>query len=215
MPLHDTVGRKLFWHRAYEVELVDFIRRQQLGGGVCVDVGANIGYIACVLSRAVGPSGKVIAVEPDPETAALAELNLRMNGFAHPVLRKAAADEDGQTEFVQSVDSGYSGIRHTGRRPIGKHIFVETARLDNMYKEAAPVSLLKIDIEGAELPALRGASALLRGGRRPRVVIVESNTQNQATYGYTERDLVAFMASCGFREMERHGGSISANIVFG
>src|ERR1700720_4138841 len=70
----------------YNVEELDFLRARTPVGGVFVDVGANVGTYAMVLSRHVGASGKVIAIEPHPITHARLAFNRAASGFTQVTL---------------------------------------------------------------------------------------------------------------------------------
>src|ERR1700704_1572310 len=70
----------------YNLEELDFLRGHTPSGGVFVDVGANVGTYAMVLARHVGPSGKVIAIEPHPVTHARLAFNRAASGFRWVVL---------------------------------------------------------------------------------------------------------------------------------
>src|SRR6478735_1787213 len=70
----------------YNIEELDFLRAYTPPGGVCVDVGANVGTYAMPLARHVGPSGKVIAVEPHPVTHARLSFNCAASAFTQVAL---------------------------------------------------------------------------------------------------------------------------------
>jgi hypothetical protein len=77
---------------------------------------------------------------------------------------------------------------------------VSLARLDDLIPSGRQISLLKIDVEGYELPVLRGADSLLQN---TTCVYFESFQKNSARFGYNSSDLHAFLASFGFRIYKR------------
>src|SRR4051812_38970298 len=67
----------------YEPSLTEVVRRYLRPGGVFVDVGANEGYFSAIAARLVGPTGRVVAVEPQARLRPVLEENFRLNGVAN------------------------------------------------------------------------------------------------------------------------------------
>src|SRR5262245_37802439 len=67
------------WLGSYEFEKQRAIWRARVSGATALDIGANVGFYTLLLSRAVGPTGSVIAVEPDRRNVAHLRLHLRIN----------------------------------------------------------------------------------------------------------------------------------------
>ena len=141
------------------------IRAQVKPGGTVLDVGANIGWTARLMSNLVGPQGRVHAFEPLPTAYANLLLNVGDAPVSNIVPHKvAASDVAGQIElYVPADDTAALG---TMRRPQGsesalKHV-VPTLQLDSRLDEFGPVSFVKIDVEGAEHKVLLGMQALMR-----------------------------------------------------
>jgi FkbM family methyltransferase len=147
-------------------------------GTAVIDVGANIGELTVPLARAVGAEGACLAVEPIPF---LAEA-LRKTAFANgldwiEVLQCAASADAGAANLElrygegELLDSG--GSRLVDSAAAGT-VQVATERLDDMVRRsrigARRVSLVKVDVEGHELPVLRGAEEILRR-HRPALAI--------------------------------------------
>jgi len=135
--------------------------------GMCVyNVGANIGFHALLLCRCVGPDGIVICFEPFEKTAELCQTNLSRNGFEDRsmVVRKAVADSNGETDFV--LEGGSATFRIFDKLKERSNAIVTTVdvcTLDEFFAVANcnPPDIITLDIEGAEIAALRGAEALL------------------------------------------------------
>lgn len=130
-------------------------------GMVVLDLGANLGVFATRAAKRVGPSGRVIAVEPHPGNFARLQGNARRNGLARlECVEAAAGDREGQVElFVHD-----RGINHSITRGSGKSVTVPLRTVDGLVRERGleRVDFLKIDIEGAVPGALRGASETLK-----------------------------------------------------
>ena len=139
-------------------------------GMTFIDVGANVGWFSLAASRLVGPEGKVIAVEANPDTYDLLRTNLEINGFSDRATawRKAAWHEDAELEFhvMRKHKGGCSVRRDAVARAVDLHddaetIRVEAMRLDDMVGDELPVHLVKIDAEGAEPSVLRGMRRIM------------------------------------------------------
>ena len=156
----------------FDAFLFDALARDgSIEGKTVWDIGAHFGYHTLCFARLVGESGHVVAFEPNPWNAE----RLRQNLEGNPELAGrvqvescALADRDGEAEFVLSddVESGDSSCSYvTGSMPpLEAGIYarfrrqlVRMARVDALLEqERSPPSVIKIDVEGAELLVLRG-----------------------------------------------------------
>jgi FkbM family methyltransferase len=134
-------------------------------GMIAWDVGANIGFYSCLLSRITGANGEVFAFEPNPD--AFAELVSQLRAFdienVRP-LRTALGDSDGNAEML--VTPGYtpaSRIVVKAAKPDEKVLTIFVRRGDSLIKQGVirQPSFIKLDVEGHELAALRGMQELL------------------------------------------------------
>jgi FkbM family methyltransferase len=159
--------------------LLGFLLREDSN---CVDVGANQGrFLAEMVARA--PRGRHVAFEPLPQLAA----GLRKAFPDVEVHEAAVADVAGSAEFVAvAEDPAYSGLRerrypdadwHTERIPVRIEVLDEQLPADYVP------TLIKIDVEGAELGALRGALGTIR--RHRPYVVFEHGLGASERYGTT------------------------------
>ena len=142
-------------------------------GDVFIDVGANVGLFALKGARLVGPTGRVLALEPS--SVAYVELlgNLALNAFPQVTpLMVAASDEDGSCR-LNHVDLGgdpqaFSLVN--AANAVGGE-WVQTVRLDTLATQQAltRIDLVKIDVEGAEPMVVQGALGCL-AAFRPAVI---------------------------------------------
>lgn len=159
----DDLWHVLPWR---EQSIVDAMRSMLSPGDVFIDAGANIGIYTVLASRLVGPTGLVICIEMMPDTDDRLEFHIRMNGLQNvKVFRRALSDVSGQV-IRASVQEGKYGqatiAADLERFGLGHTIDVETITLDDVTHDVERVRLMKIDVEGAELTALRGAVQLLQ-----------------------------------------------------
>ncbi len=165
----------------YNLEELNFLRANTTGGGVFVDVGANVGTFALVLARHVGPSGCVIAIEPHPVTHARLKFNCAASGLAQVRLVAAAAGSaDG--ELMIATDSANLGASHvvTGT-PVSTALKVQSLRLQRILEEAgvSRVDTLKIDVEGFEDRVLSGFFKRAPQALWPRAIVIEHLSKNE------------------------------------
>ena len=142
-------------------------------GDVFIDVGANIGLYALKAARLVGPSGRVVALEPGAVACDQLEANLALNDFrCVEVVRKAASDTDGHA-VLHHVELGHDpqAFSLIENLSAGGGETVETIRLDTLAGQMGltRMDLIKIDVEGAESMVLAGARECL-ARFRPAVV---------------------------------------------
>jgi FkbM family methyltransferase len=146
-------------------------------GGTFVDVGANWGYFTLAAAHAVGPSGRVVALEPDPRMFAELRGNLERNGIRNvTALSVAASDRAGQAALAGYAEADRNrGVSSLVAAPAGDapSFAVRTEPLDGVLDGLGITSadLVKIDVEGAEELVVRGMARGLAAGRYRRVLV--------------------------------------------
>jgi FkbM family methyltransferase len=156
--LVDALGES--WYDHDWPELIEFpsVHRKRLRpGGVVFDLGAHQGMVAMILGSAVGPTGRVIAVEGSPHNAQAAAANVHLNGMDWVrVVNAAVTDRPGTALFGRgfngSVDESAAG---------GGHDRVAATTVDALAAEFGMPDLVFLDVEGYEAKALRGAAQVL------------------------------------------------------
>jgi len=156
-------------------------------GTAVIDVGANIGELTVPLARAVGAEGACLAVEPIPFLADAVRRTAFANGLDWIEVFQCAASAGAGSANLELrysdgklLDSG--GSRLVDSAAAGT-VQVAIERLDDMVRRsrigARRVSLVKVDVEGHELPVLRGAAETLRR-HRPALAIEIGNEAPEA-----------------------------------
>jgi FkbM family methyltransferase len=135
-------------------------------GDTCIDVGAHVGFHTLMAARAVGGTGRVIAVDPQPYTCERLITNARLNALTNILVVCAAAGaSDGFVVLPTQRPSDKARLSLVGPGVSDDRTSFEVAlvRLDALAErhQISGVRLLKIDVEGYESEVLRGARALL------------------------------------------------------
>ena len=156
--------RPFVFQGVWEEQTTELFKKIVRERDTVVDIGANMGYFTLLSSRLVGDKGKVYAFEPEPVNHGQLLKNIALNGYDNITpLQKAVSDVNGKVSFlIHSTDSGRHVIEscHDGT---GCHesIEVESVTLDEFFKDKPSPRIIKMDIEGAELPALLGMTKII------------------------------------------------------
>jgi FkbM family methyltransferase len=156
-----------FWRGDAEPELQEILPRLVRPGTVAWDVGAHIGFYTLLLSRCVGPDGRVVAFEPDDSSLGALRAAVERNRLGNVEIRSAAVwSHVGRVGFESHAGSpeGWHGAVREGAEGS-----VPATTLDLEAERGPAPDFVKIDVEGAEEHVLRGAGRLLTE-RRPVVL---------------------------------------------
>lgn len=153
------IGFYLFTKNNFEPETTNTIQQYLEPNQTVIDVGANIGYYTIIAAQKVGPQGKVIAIEPESRNFKLLKQNISTNHLNNiTVLKTAISDTPGLTKLYLSNSSGEHStiIKHPTYRT------TQATTLDKIVSQHhLKPNLIKIDIEGAEHLAIKGAQHTL------------------------------------------------------
>lgn len=205
---HSLTPYRYAYYGVYEEDNVKLIRSLLRPGDTTIDAGANIGYLTTVCAALVGPDGRVFAFEPSRNCMALLS-------FLEPVPNvevrfEAVGAETGTAQFYdtdRAVTMGYAYLAELRGDP-GDSIQYEVRvrSLDEFCEERGVdhVRLLKLDVEGAELVALRGSARLLET-RAIDYVLLESSYGASDEERSNDAEIDALLSSHGYRVVARHG----------
>ncbi|HEX7292172.1 MAG TPA: FkbM family methyltransferase [Conexibacter sp.] len=194
-----SARRMLRDEHAMRVVLAAALRRD----GNAIDVGANRGDTLEMI-LAVAPDGRHVAYEPIPFLAQ--QLTAR---YPQVDVRNAAcSDEAGSAEFTHVLGApAMSGLRQREDLPAHaaqvERITVQLDKLDDALPDGYVPSLVKIDVEGAELLVMRGAAETL--ARHRPFVIFEHGIGGADLYGSQPGELFDLLADCGLRIFDLEG----------
>lgn len=141
--------------KIYEQETTIFLRNHLQKGQTAWDIGANIGYFSLEFARSVGPEGKVLSFEPHPEIFQVLQRNIKRNKYKNiKLFNQACGSSPGETKLFFSTEN--EGNHKIIENSNSNHFaLTEVVTLSTFLNEYSP-SLIKMDIEGAELLALQG-----------------------------------------------------------
>lgn len=154
------------------------ILRHLRPGMTFYDIGANIGFFSLLAARLVGPEGRVVAFEADPEVARRLREHAGRNQFSTiSVEQKAVWSETGAVSFAHA-DPNLSPDRGLGRVVAGAApgtTQLQAVSLDDFLRTSRAPDFLKCDVEGAEVEVFRGARRLL-AEKRP-ILLAEMHSE--------------------------------------
>jgi FkbM family methyltransferase len=185
--------RRLFFHQqirknrfSTDEQEYKLLGRFIAPGDWVLDIGANVGHYALRMSALVGDGGRVIAFEPVPETFALLAANARLFPYGNVSLINAAvSDHTGRLGMqIPQFSKGLTNYYQARITTADAALKILTLPVDALSLPA--VKLAKIDVEGHELPALRGMRRLIE--RDHPVLIVETGSDETTdlidSFGY-------------------------------
>lgn len=161
--LRRSVSRSVFLGGRWHADVVRMLREHVRPGSTAADVGANIGYMAAHMGDVAGPEGTVLALEPEPRNFAILAENARRMRWRNVVpIAAAVGDTCGTTAlFVSPRDGG--DHRTVSAGPGRTSVAVPLLTLDALAEQRrTELHFVKMDIQGAEAAAIRGAREVLR-----------------------------------------------------
>lgn len=190
------VGRTLeYGYEPVALAALLFLLREE---DVVWDVGASVGLFTV---HCAARARRVVAFEPDAETFARLQQNVALNDLADKVDLQQLALGDTPGELQLATD-GLDGFAPTLSAKLARHhgsISVPVETIDGLISRGVPPpDVIKIDIEGAEILALRGGSRLLLGPHRPRVLFVELHPRFLPAFGGSESEITRIIKDAGY-----------------
>jgi FkbM family methyltransferase len=161
----------------YDPSVASFLRDRVRPGAVCLDVGANVGAYVLQLANWVGPHGRVIAFEPNPDAMKILAQHVKLNCFVNSVtlVPFAVGASNGEALLFAAEADGQSrlGVPNAALADRVHPIKVSMVTLDTFCEihDVKP-DWIVIDIEGFEIAALIGASKMLtKTDKRPGLIV--------------------------------------------
>ena len=169
VPSSTIFSRNLYKYGSWEAKETNWIIKNfyNLESANFVDVGANFGWYTCIFSQLARLNGKVIAIEPSPDNLYYLENNIQENKFKNVLLEKVAVGEKEENlllyKALNSNPGAHSLIKDTPfQSKEGITYPVKVKPLDSILFNVNKINLMKMDIEGYEISALKGGLDTLK-----------------------------------------------------
>ena len=160
-----------YWLGIYELPVQKCLSRELKPGDVFYDIGASAGFFTLLGSKCVGEKGHVFAFEPLPENIETISNQLILNDIKNTTqIEVALADSIGNAELREGPNVSAASIKRWKDKE-HRTITVKTTTLDEFSMTRRHPNFIKMDIEGAEVLALKGACKLLSGKNPPGLLI--------------------------------------------
>jgi FkbM family methyltransferase len=214
---------------SFEPNEFAFLDRVLRRGMTFIDIGANEGLFTLFAAHRVGPSGRVVSVEPSSRERGRLEANIRRNRLSNVMIAPHALADKPGSACLQIANEQHGGHNTFGEfayqttsTVAAEEVPVET--LDTLVQRLGlgQVDVVKIDVEGAELKVLAGGRSILATARP--ILLIEANDDALRGQGASTAAVVDLLRALGYRihvfsdrtgEVEplAEGGALSANIV--
>lgn len=204
--LKEHMGSQIFFRGSYSGDQLTILEKLLDVHGVFVDAGANQGEFSIAAAK-VAQQGTVIAFEPVSEHRARLIENVRLNDFGNvKVIPAALGEQEGSLPIYDQPENYTDGTRNeglptlfaSGSRHHAREV-VPVKRLDDVLRElgVSRVDVIKLDIEGAEWIALRGAVNTITNCRP--TLILEIGRETCLAAGYEPEALVEWLIGLNYR----------------
>jgi FkbM family methyltransferase len=185
----------------YERHLSLILQRILRPGDVCVDMGANLGYHSLLMSRLVENIGSVHAFEPQRITFQQLNCNVFLNRLDNVwTYHSAVGDREGfvnieMVDYYRTVEGYYgTNIGNTSINFSDVGDVVRLTTLDSLGLKRC--NFLKIDVQGSEVLALRGAATVIRECRP--VIFIEIEDPHLSKFGFSAKDVLGALTDFGY-----------------
>lgn len=179
-----------------EIYTLAYFRSLVRSTSIVFDIGAYIGAYTFTAAE-IATAGSIHVFEPNPQSAQRLRQTINNNGLTNVLLNECAiGDQSGVFQFHLHKTPTESGLVNVEKTTSVIDIPVQTIDKYCQNKNIPKVDLLKIDVEGAELLVLHGATRTIRESRP--IMIVELHRKQSTSFGYTVEDTVQHLQSIGY-----------------
>ena len=179
---------------SFETAETRFVEAFLRSATTVLDIGAHHGYYTLLASMLVGNRGRVFAFEPSPRERNRLERHVQINKCTNVVIEQIALGaETGEADLflVDGAEDYCNSLRTPAINAPTHKVRVSVDTLDQfLIRNHIPdVDFIKLDVEGAELSVLKGASSLLTQSRPP-VFMIEVYDIRTRPWGYAAREII-------------------------
>lgn len=214
--LGEHMGSQIYWRGSYSGSQLEVLSSYLRPGGVFIDLGANQGEFTVFAAQLVGDEGVVFSFEPSPKMRERLSRNIELNRFEQVSVQPfAVAEKPGNLSLHWPIEPFNDGTVHDGLPSLYAQADISTSNMDvevvtlddwQQEQQLTRIDVIKLDIEGAELPALRGGKGVINRFRP--TLIIELNEATSRAAGYSMTDLVKWLQdhNYGVFRIEESGG---------
>ena len=201
---NDAITKTIISNKIFDEHVIDLIESNFKSASYILDVGANFGQMSIVLANRLAPRAvKIIAFEGEPTTARILHQNIELNDLSATVkiIDKPVWESDNEVinfpapNFERFDTWGSYGIRRTDDQSQDRRL-IRATTIDNHCKNLN-VSVIKIDVQGADLYALHGGLETIRACKP--AIIFEFEQALATELGHSFQDYLDFMAKIGYK----------------
>lgn len=215
LKLEDFIQQQIYFLGYYDKAGIQFLKNHIRPGSVFVDIGANIGAYTLIASKIIGDKGTVFAFEPVNRINNCLLENINLNHFTNVQVEKKALFEKNTTlklNVSSDINLGMSSMYdHDEKSGVEELV---TAIIGDEYfsdKKLSHIELIKIDIEGAELFALKGLKQTLLNFKP--LLMVELNELVLQSAKISKDQIIDFLKDCNYhmKGIDMAGKIVEAN----
>jgi FkbM family methyltransferase len=196
------------YYEKYETKILSYFAETKTGS--IIDIGANLGYYSVILGKLLKSSDKLIAFEANPQIIEMLNKNIAINDLQEDIkiFNCALSDiNDQKLKLYIPLKAGSSAASLNKLHPddTNNSIEITTQRLDGitLIRDLESISLIKIDVEGAELNVIKGAFETIR--EHKPVLFVELLRKWSKIFGYHPNDVLIILQELGYKVFEVNG----------
>jgi FkbM family methyltransferase len=186
--------------RDYVLSMLNSLKKDD----IFLDIGSSVGLIS-VLAAKILDDGIVISIEPEPENAKSLVNNYSINSLVNfKILQIAVGDIRTKMDLFSSGSNSFSpSLKQVNG--INRTITVCVDTVDNLIdRNLIPIpTVIKIDIEGAEMMALKGMGNLLNSNNRPRLIYLEIHPGFLSEFNTNTNEILNFVELANYKVIER------------
>lgn len=183
--------RELFFLGKYEADLTWIIDNFLGDGDIVIEAGTDVGIHTVFMAKKVGPQGSIQGFDPLASAIADTQQQLKLNSLNNVILNQLAlGEQEGQATIYSFPDlpRAHSSLKDLGEsQSLAQDCSVTTIDKYVLDKSINQLKLIKLDIEGSEMPALRGAIDSI--SKMHPLIVVESNYDTSKAFGYHPKDI--------------------------
>ncbi len=204
-----TMGSSIYWTGFHEFREMLFLHRFLKADMVLADVGANQGEFTLFAAKRLS-EGKVLSFEPLPSIREALTENIEMNGFNNVSLFDIGLSDHEGIFSIYEFEGNNEGLAtlYPGEKKIRNKIDIRLQTLDEVFASTGffRLDFVKLDIEGGELAALRGAQKTIQ--KFKPLLLVEVNAESYQAAGYSAGEVLGFFRSLNYGsfEISKRGG---------